>query len=161
MNVMNGRVPHTVTTVTPDDRQLLDVVRLGEAMWSESPVYGHMDKDVDTMIRFAYTMRADDNSFFNVAVRNGEAVGFLIGSLAPHGYHSDVFAYDRLVYAAPTMRGMHVAKALITAFEQWAADKGAARVLLGVTTGVHTDSTVSFYNKLGYTTVGALTMKEL
>ena len=158
---MNMQSPTSVTCVVPDDEQLLAAVRMGAGMWSESLVYKHMEQDIAKMIEFAYTMRADDSSFFMVALRGTEAVGFLIGSLAAHGFHTDMFAYDRLVYVTPDRRGSTVARTLITAFEQWAKDKGAARVLLGVTTGTHTDATARFYNKLGYDTVGVLTMKEI
>ena len=158
---MLDNVPQSVTHVTPDDQQLLAAVTLGDAMWAESSVYGGMERDIAKMIEFAYTMRADANSFFEVAVYKGKVIGFLIGSLAAHGFHTDTFAYDRLVYVAPDMRGGMAARILITAFEQWARDKGAARVLLGITTGTRTDATETFYNKMGYRTVGALTMKEI
>lgn len=159
---MNMQVtPQSVTCVSPDDEQLLAAVRLGAAMWSESAVYGHMDQSVAKMIEFAYHSRTDGNSFFNVALHRGEAIGFLIGSLAAHGFHDDTFAYDRMVYVTPTRRGGAAARMLVTAFEQWAISKGAARVLLGITTGTRTDATEAFYNKLGYNTVGVLTMKEL
>jgi predicted GNAT superfamily acetyltransferase len=65
------------------------------------------------------------------------------------------------VYVTPTRRGGIAARMLIDAFERWARDKGAARVLLGITTGVRTDATETFYNKLGYNTVGVLTIKEM
>ena len=158
---MNVQRTTPVTCVIPDDEQLLEAVRLGADMWAESPVYRHMKQDVAKLIEFAYTMRADDNSFFMVALHHGEVIGFMLGSLAAHGFHTDLFAYDRFVYVSPTRRGSTAASTLITAFEQWAKDNGAARVLLGVTTGTHTDATEKLYNKLGYVTVGVLTMKEI
>ena len=146
----------------PDDRQLLDTVRLGAAMWHESSVYGHMEQDVDLMIEHAYNVRADqESSFLNVAVLDGETVGFFTGGLSPYGFHRQTFAYDRLFFVTPDKRGGRAARALITAFEVWARQRGAARILLGITTGTRTDATEKFYNKMGYNTVGVLTMKEL
>lgn len=154
-------VTRTVTCAVPDDEQLLAAVRLGADMWSDSPVYSHMEQSVAKMIEFAYHARASEQDFFMVALRRGEVIGFLIGSLAAHGFHSDMFAYDRLVYVMPDRRGGIAARILVNAFERWANDNGAARVLLGITTGTHTQATERFYNKLGYSTVGVLTMKEL
>lgn len=153
--------PHTVTCVTPDDRQLLAAVRLGDAMWAESRVYGDMERSVDKMIEFAYHARASDHSFFHVATHEGTVIGFMIGEVAPYGFHDTSFAYDRLLYVSPDRRGGVAARMLINAFERWAQDKGASRILLGITTGTRTDATEAFYNKLGYNTVGVLTMKEI
>jgi GNAT superfamily N-acetyltransferase len=149
-------------TVSPTDAQLLDAVRLGEAMWANSPVYGNMARDVDKMIEYAYHARADAETFFHVAVdRMNRTCGFLIGSIAPYGFHTDKFAYDRLVYVAPDARGLTAARALILSFEAWAREHGAARILLGITTGAHTEQIERFYNKMGYASVGRLTMKEV
>lgn len=157
-------IPHdsVIAIRVPDDDQLLAAVRLGEAMWDESPVYRLVSRDTDKMIEFAYIARADDRTFFQVAVNGDQHVcGFLVGSIAPYGFHDSVFAFDRLVYVEPDMRGTGVVNALIRAFEAWAWDHGAARIVLGTTTGVNTYATEHLYNKLGYETVGKLMMKEL
>lgn len=158
---MNVQRPTKVTCVIPDDQQLLAAVRLGEVMWAESSVYGHMAREVGKMIEFAYNARASRHSFFRVAVREDQVVGFFIGEVAPYGFHDSVFAYDRLLFVTPDRRGGVAARMLIDAFERWAKDKGAERILLGITTGTRTDATEKFYNKLGYDTVGVLTMKEM
>lgn len=159
---MLDKVPHGLRVQEPSDRLLLAAVRLGGDMWSESAVYASLPRSVDKMIEFAYHMRADPMSFFGVAVDDSDTChGFMIGSLAEYGFSDACFAYDRLLYVAPTMRGSVAARMLITAFETWARGRGAQRVLLGVTTGVHTERTEQLYNKLGYDTVGRLTMKEI
>lgn len=158
---MNGKVHALVTCVTPNDGQLLEAVRLGQAMWADAPHYSEMKPDIAKMIHFAYNMRASEHSFFRVAVDNDNVIGFLIGSLSEYGFHTDLFAYDRLVYVTPDRRGGIAARTLVTEFERWAKQKGAARVLLGVTTGTRNKATERFYNKLGYETVGVLTMKEV
>lgn len=151
-----------IVTMSPDDEQLVEAVGLGEAMWTESPVYGHMEKDVDKMVEFAYRARADPATFFHVAVEDtGRCVGFLIGGLAQYGFHDSKYAFDRLVYVTPDARGAAVASVLIAAFEDWALGHGAARIILGITTGVHTEATERLYHRLGYQTVGRLTMKEM
>ena len=158
---MNIIVPPTIEVTEPDDEQLLDAVRLGEAMWSESPVYGGMKQDIAKMIEFAYNARASDHSFFNVVTVDNSCYGFMIGERAPYGFHDSEFAYDRLLYVTPTRRGSVAARMLIQAFEDWCKLHGVGRIMLGVTTGVHAAQTEKFYNKLGYQTIGTLTMKEI
>lgn len=158
---MNVQSPTRTRVCEPDDQQLLQAVTLGDQMWSESPVYGSMDRDIAKMIEFAYHARASDRSFFNVAVREDTVIGFMIGERAPYGFHDTEFAYDRLLYVAPDKRGTVAARTLIHAFEAWCKQHNVSRILLGVTTGVHAALTERLYNKLGYTTVGTVTMKEV
>lgn len=152
-----------VTCVTPEfnSSYMIDALVLADRMWSESPTYNHMPKDMDKMAEFAYNCLADPNTFVKVALYDGKVIGFFVGSVAPHGFLDQVFAFDRLVYVDPKRRGTLAARALIDSFETWARNMKASRILLGVTTGIRTDATVRFYNKLGYNTVGALTMKEI
>lgn len=158
---MNANSPLTIEVVEPSEDALLQVIGLGKDMWDESPVYRAMPRDIDKMIEFAYTMMADPNSFFQVAKVGDTCHGFMFGSIAPYGFVDQTFAFDRLLYVRPDMRGSTAARQLVAAFEQWATDKGASRIILAVTTGVHPEQTEKFYNKCGYTTVGKLTMKEV
>jgi len=158
---MNIQSPTRTVIVEPTDDELLEAVTLGNAMWSQSPVYKDMDRDIDKMIEFAYNSRANSRSFFRVAVRDDLVIGFLIAERAPYGFHDSEFAYDRLLYVQPNRRGGVAASMLIDALEDWCKEHNVSRILLGVTTGVHSERTVQLYNHLGYTTVGTVTMKEL
>lgn len=158
---MNVQRTTRLEVVEPDDKQLLAAVTLGAAMWAESSVYNGMERDVAKMIEFAYNARANAASFFNVAVRDDEVIGFIIGERAPYGFHDTEFAYDRLIYVSRDRRGGVAARTLINAFEKWCKQHNVSRILLGVTTGVHAAQTERLYNKLGYTTVGTVTMKEV
>lgn len=158
---MNVQRTTRLIAVEPNDKQLLDAVRLGDAMWAESPVYNNMKRDIDRMIEFAYNSRANPLAFFNVAVRDDDVIGFMIAECAQYGFHDSWFAYDRLLYVDPTRRGGIAARTLIDALERWCKEHSVTRVMLGVTTGVHAAQTEKLYNRLGYTTVGAVTMKEV
>ena len=158
---MNANVPQPLIVQEPTDRQLLDAVTLGAAFIQESPVYRSLAPTVDKMIEYAYTARANPASFFAVAVRGDTCHGFIIGERAPYGFTDTEFAYDRMLYVAQDRRGGAAARALIEAFEQWCTQHNVVRIMLGVTTGLHTDATEKLYNKLGYTTIGVVTMKEI
>jgi len=154
--------PQSVTVVTPTDKQLLEAVRLGEVFIRETPTYSRLAPlDVAKMIEFAYNCRASDAEFFRVAVRGEQVIGFFIGGVTSYGFDTASFAFDRMLYVSPNKRGTHTARMLIEAFEDWAHDMGASDIVLGITTGLHTNATERFFNKLGYRTVGKVTMKEI
>ncbi len=150
-----------VTVSQPDDAQLLQAVRLAFDFWDESPVYRTMTKDLDRMIKFAYSARTNPSSFVHVALDGDQVCGFIVGEMAPYGFHNSFFAYDRMLYVVPTRRGGAGARRLIAAFEDWCATKNVSRIMLGITTGIKSERIMKLYNALGYTTVGALTMKEM
>ncbi len=158
MNAHN--VPRKLISQEPSDTDLLAGVRLGMAMWHEAETYSHIAPDVDKMIEFAYTMRADPNSFCEVIMHRDTCHGFMVGSLTPLGFADGTFAYDRLLYVKSSLRGSAAARILINSFYAWAQSKGALHVILGVTSGVAIQRTEQFFNKLGFATVGALTIRE-
>lgn len=161
VSVMGDKVPHRLSVVEPTDRQLVDAVMLGKAMWEESPTYAHLAGDLDKMVEFAYGCRSDPETYCRVAVRDDTCHGFFVGNVAPYGFHDAMFAYDRLMYVRPDMRGSAAARMLIRDFEHWCKLRGVQDIRLGITTGVHTERTKKFYNALGYRDVGVLTMKGI
>lgn len=158
--MLDDTVTKSIHVCVPDNDLLVKGAVLGLDMAREAKTYAGMDFDLDTFVEFGYDMRADPFSFVNVAVCGDNVIGFFVGSIAHYGFHDSRFAYDRLLFVSPTVRGSVAARMLIRAFEKWATGMGASRILLGITTGVHTERTEKFYNKLGYDTVGVLTMKE-
>ena len=157
---MNVQSPTHVRAVEPTDEQLLEAVTLGAAFVQESPEYRSLAPAVANMIEFAYNARANPMFFFNVAVRDNDVIGFMICERAPYGFTDKEFAFDRLLYVAQDKRGGVAARTLINAFETWCSSHNIVRIMLGVTTGLRTEQTEKLYNKLGYDTVGVVTMKE-
>lgn len=151
----------TITIAEPNNNQLIDGCLRAIDMWKESKTYNHMKMDLDHVIEFAYNIRAHPDHFLRVALCDDTVIGFFVGSLAYHGFYPGAYAHDRMLYVTPSMRGSIAARMLIDSFEEWAKQHDADYVLLGVTTGIRTERTENFYNKLGYKTVGRLTMKEL
>lgn len=150
-----------ITIAEPDNNQLIEGCLRAMDMWKEAKTYNHMKMELDHVVDFAYNMRADPDHFLRVAVLGDKVIGFIAGSLARYGFYPGAYAHDRMLYVTPTARGSVAARMLIRSFEEWAKQHDADYVLMGVTTGIHTERTEKFYNKLGYATVGRLTMKEL
>lgn len=146
---------------SPDNEELLLGVRLSLCMWQESPIYRQMEPDIDKLIEEAYIAREDPNRFVNVVMYDNTCCGFMMGAMAPIAFIDGWYAFERMLYVSPEKRGSVAASLLVGAFEQWARDRDALYILLGTTTGVRPERTERFYNKMGYNTVGVLTMKEL
>lgn len=158
---MNNYVSQPLHVSEPTDELLIQGVMLGKQMAEESPVYGPLGVDLDRMIEFAYTMRASPQDFCMVAHTGDTCYGFLVASIGQYDFCDATYVFDRMLYVAPDRRGSKCARMLIDALEEWARERNVTRIVMGITTGVHTRTTERLYNKLGYDTFGVLTKKEL
>lgn len=95
------------------------------------------------------------------AVVEGQIVGFMCGYLGETFLNSQVNAYEQGVFVAPEHRGGTVAMRLIQNFERWAKASGAENVWLGQSVGQKQDSTLKFFERLGYSCQGFITCKKL
>lgn len=131
------------------------VVELGRALQAEAPAYQESAFDEPSFRAFLdERMRSThmvDDSVVLVALVREEVVGTLIAMMFPHWFSRLQMACEVGLYVKPEHRGGRVFPQLVRAFETWAASNGAARVLLGVSTGIHADRTVRAYEGLGYT----------
>lgn len=79
----------------------------------------------------------------------GEVRGILAGVLMPQWFTEAAVAQDVLLYVAPQWRGKIGAVRLVNAFVAWARANGAAMIDLGVNTGIETERTGLFFERLG------------
>jgi GNAT superfamily N-acetyltransferase len=91
----------------------------------------------------------------------GAPFGFLAGIVTEHYFADTIYATNIALYVSPNRRGSRAAYRLVREFERVARAKGASEIMLGVTSGVGARRTERFYNALGYSTVGALTVKYI
>ena len=85
-----------------------------------------------------------------VAIKNEQIVGFIAGVVVEQFLSHDTFACDIGVFVLPEFRGGSYFLRLVKTFENWAKEKGAQEIQLGVSTGVHPEQTVRMYERLGY-----------
>jgi predicted GNAT superfamily acetyltransferase len=86
-------------------------------------------------------------------------VGFLAGVITDHYFADMVYATNIALVVSQEARGSRAALKLVREFERVAKARGADEIVLGVTAGYHAPRIEKFYNALGYSTVGALTVK--
>lgn len=90
-----------------------------------------------------------------------DCTGFICGALEPAVWFQTMYAVQNLLWVHPDYRGTRRAWRLVGAFEQWAREHGATRIVNGVSSGVTEERTGRFYQKMGYLPMGPSFYKEL
>ena len=72
-----------------------------------------------------------------------------------------LFAQDLGLWVLPKSRGTLAAKKLLNVFEVWANSLGCDEIMLSITSNINQDRTAQFYEKLGYTNLGAICRKRI
>lgn len=101
------------------------------------------------------------NGYFECAVHEGSIVGFLCGYVGETFLNNQFNAYDQGVFVTQEHRGGKVSIKLIRNFEDWARSKGAKNNWMSQSVGHKQDSTLKFFQRLGYKCQGFVTCKKL
>ena len=140
---------------------LEEVYELGKQMHEES-VYANKTWNEDKVRKLGSVLAAYPDVFFGrVAIVDNRIVGVLVGHQVEYFFGDDKKAEDLIFYVLPEYRGSSAAIRLLKEFESWAKEKGLKEIFISQSTGVAVEKTQSLFNKLGYTTVGYNTAKEI
>lgn len=145
-----------IRAATIDD--VPELVELGRAMHAESPRYRALTFDAD---KLAATLRGvlmvPEQGFARVVqADDGELIGGLIAVLVPHWASDDLTSCDLALFMAPQARGTLAPARLLNQYAQWARDRGARQIMLGVMTGVSVAQTVALCERLGWRQAGVV-----
>lgn len=143
------------------------MVAMGVQMHAESPRYNRLcfstskaDSLCRHMIESTLVTRAPGGAF--VAEKGGAVIGMIMGFIFAPFFTDEKVASDYCFYIMPDhRRKSRAAILLLNAFEQWARDNDAVDLLPGTTTMIDTESTASFYVKMGYEKQGYIFHKRL
>lgn len=86
--------------------------------------------------------------------REGQLIGGFIGALEEYFFSSVKTANSILIWVAPDYRGSAAALRFISAFRDWAKNRGAVEVCILVAGGVAIGRTDRFLRKLGFHQTG-------
>lgn len=140
------------------------LLEIGREMHAES-VYSLLKYDKEAVQLLMYELLQNDNSIGFMAIDGLGTLAFFIGSIASPWFSSDIVAEDLLLYVPKKFRGSvaayEAAREVIRVFEQWARNRGAKMVTLGISTEINADKVARFYSKLDYPQVGTLHRKIL
>lgn len=91
-----------------------------------------------------------------VAEHEHQVVGMLGGYLTDYFFCDEKLACDLVVFVEEDYRGSSAAARLIRGFCDWARERGAREVCLGLSTRFKPEHVGRFYRALGFTPVGGL-----
>ena len=132
------------------------MLKLGKMMHSEFH-YSRFDYDenkVEFLMKFA--VREDPHNMYIalVAEEDYEIQGGIIAKVEPMYFGKDLMAADFALFLAPEHRGNLTAMSIIKEYVKMAKEKGAKYVILGSTTGHHTDRIARLFERMGGKLVG-------
>jgi GNAT superfamily N-acetyltransferase len=103
-----------------------------------------------------------ESGFAMVAMREGEIVGGMIGTVYQPYFTTDLVASDLALFIDDDYRGGADAVRLVKAFDDWAlVQPGVKQIRPGSTIGGDTSLVSKLYKHEGYQVAGAVFMKEV
>lgn len=87
-----------------------------------------------------------------------EVMGILLAQVERLQFSSELMSCDNAIYVRPGKRGAALSKRMILAYKDWALGKGVkpAHLQIGVITGVTTERTTRYFEKIGFVHTGNL-----
>lgn len=144
-----------IRPATADD--LPSLLALGERMHAESPRFSRLRFDADRLRSTLSSLIGSDSGFLWVAENAaGNLTGGMAAVVVQHWASSDLVATDLALFMDPSARGSLAPLRLLTRYRQWAAERGAKLIQVGVTTGVDTETTARLYEQLGFSRCGVI-----
>lgn len=144
----------TLRTATEDD--IPEIVRVGRIMHFESR-YSRMDYNPEKVADLLRTIIPQGLTF--MAEDEGETVGMFLGFATEHFFGNDLASYDLVAYTLPERRG-RIGVLLIREYVRRAKALNVKDICIGVTTGIDSERTSRFYEKLGFSRVGGSFVME-
>lgn len=139
---------------------LLTITPLALCYAEEAKGHDNFPFDIEIAMKNAALTIADKDGCFLVAHSDKEPVGFLWGHARNLPWSDARLAFDTILYVKPERRKSKIALELMRAWEEWAKVNNAKEVQISIASGIHEDSSVSFFKKLGYSYIGQQFRKE-
>lgn len=140
-----------IRAATLDDMPRL--IELAKTMHGESRL-AVLSLNADKVL--AVLMYAMQSGLLLVAERDGQVIGGFAGIVEPHWFSDDLFATDLGLFVEPGKRGGFAAAALVSAFLNWAEQRGAKMTDILINTGVRVEDTAKLFAHLGGTQAGLI-----
>ena len=103
-----------------------------------------------------------DAASYHQGVWLGERlIAFMCGTISETFLNDEVNAYEKGLFVLPEHRGGSISVRLVRNFEEWAKQAGATNIWLGQSVGQNMESTLRFFERLGYACQGFTTCKKL
>lgn len=143
----------TIRPLEPHDVDAL--ISLGEAGVLETRYNGQNYDPVKIRHQLeAYFKDERRKYIWLTGFRNGALQGFLFGSIEEYWFTQALGASMIAWYVAQEARGSAMAVKLLLAFRRWAENRQATELTLSVTSGLRTEKTGRFLQRMGFRPCG-------
>lgn len=147
-----------VEVATPEDAT--EIAALGRLLHDTSSYADIPYNEAKVVTLMQHLTQGGDNVVF-VVRRDGEIVGGIAGSVAPQWFSDELLGYEFSFFVEPSARNSGAAVKLLLAFKSWCKARGAKKVRIGITTGIHEELTGKFYRRMGFQDAGTLFQLEV
>lgn len=128
---------------------------LAEAMHAESR-FARRRFSLDKMAALFSSLIDSDDGLVLVAERDGVVHAVFAGYVAEDWFGPDRMSGDFGLFVRPDSRGGLDAARLVKAYVRWARERGVVEPEVGISTGIHTETTTRLYEALGFQRIGQL-----
>jgi len=137
------------------------IIELGRIIHKESYYNFLPYEEMKIQELIMVTLKNPQSNVCFVAEQDNKIIGALCGFVVPYTMNFNLFAQDLGLWVLPKKRGTFAAKKLLNVFEIWANNLGCEEIMLSITSNINSDRTAQFYEKLGYTNLGAICRKRI
>jgi GNAT superfamily N-acetyltransferase len=132
------------------------LIEILKVMGEESPVYNRFVPDYPKQYRTLLNLLMSPDA---LVLMLDDKTGLLIGHMEDTMWFEGSYGWEDIIFVLPAFRKTARASALVKAFEDWARERSAIEIRLGLTTEVEVESSFNFFERLGYTPSGAFFRK--
>jgi len=148
-----------VRRIEPGDENSL--IEMGQRMWEESPRFNAHPLSIEKLVELAKVIHTSPTVECFVAQYKNKIIGSWIGFQAALWYSNDTTVSDLVFYVDVEHRGSSAAFKLIKSAENWAKSIKANSISVGISSGIDTEKTTCFFEKMGYTHGATLVTKNV
>lgn len=135
------------------------MVELGRMFLAETVLGGLVDYDPDTVARLIEAYIAGDDTCALVLEQEGYVVGGFLGCIVPLYFNADCRAAQQIVwYVEPAWRSADALK-LLTAWEEWCAQRGVTIIFSGRKLGY--EQMEKLFERRGYVPLETVHVKKV
>lgn len=157
-----GDVSQGITILLATNEDIPTILEIALSFWKESPTYSLRPINLDKVKRHLEFLIRDKTGIVLKAVNTeGKILGGFLGGIVEEWQADSLMAFDYGFFVSPNNRGSKCAPLLINAFLYWAKSSGATYVQCGTATQIHTERTIKFYEKMGFSLSGSFLEREL
>ena len=139
----------------------IPLIQLGREMWEESENFSRHPLNEEKLKQLAMVVHTSDFLSCFVADSDVGPQGIWVGCVQPLWYSNDLSVSDIVFYVRKKYRGSSAALRLLKSAENWSREVGATEINIGLSSGIDTERTTCFFNKLSYVYKAVQMTKEI